>query len=247
MTTPNQTIQLSDNTKPINSIVWQHKTKQSHCLTTPNQTITLPDNTKPNNHIVWQHVRTWYYDKRILPKIMCPHPLPHNPSGDPDGGAPCGRGEKKVVLERGWWKSYGPQGALLWVGSRGMKKLCHSRTTKLYKLQLLNQTIIWYDNTKPNNYMVWQHQTKQFNCLTTPNQTIQLSDNTKPNNHIVRQHQTKQLHCTTTPNQTIQLSDNTKPNNSIVWQHKTKQSHCLTTCKNMILWQEDTAKNNVSS
>ena len=88
--------------KPNNYMVWQHQTKQLHCTTTPNQTIPLSDNTKPNNSIVWQHVRTWYYDKRIMPKIMCPHPLPHK-------GAPCGRGplgqEKKVVLERGWWKS----------------------------------------------------------------------------------------------------------------------------------------------
>jgi len=68
-----------------NYIVWQHQTKQLHCMTTPNKTITLCDNTKPNNYIVWQHVRTWYYDKRILPKIM------------------CSQQEEKVV-SGGWWK-----------------------------------------------------------------------------------------------------------------------------------------------
>ena len=124
MTTPNQTITLYDNTKPNNSIVWQHQTKQFHCLTTPNQTNTLYDNTKPNNSIVWQHVRTWYYDKMILPKIMCPHQV------------------KKVVLKRGWWKSC--------VGERVMKKLCHSRTTKIIQVVTI----------KPNKYIVWQHQTK---------------------------------------------------------------------------------------
>ena len=86
-----------------------------------NQTITLCDNTKPNNSILWQHVRTWYYDKRILPKIMCPHQ------------------DKKVVLERGWWKSC--------VGSRGIKKLCHSRTTKIVEVVTI----------KPNNSIVRQH------------------------------------------------------------------------------------------
>ena len=80
---------------------------------------------------------------------MCPHPLPHNPSGDPEGGAPCGRGpfragEESCVGERVMkklWPTRGPGGV---VG--------HSRTTKIIK---------------SCNY-----KTKQLHCTTTPNQTI---------------------------------------------------------------------------
>jgi len=189
VTTTKRTITLCDNTKPNNYIVWQHQTKQLHCVTISNQAIALYDNTKPNNYIVWQHVRTWNYDKRILPKIMCPQQ------------------EEKVVWGGGWKSCVG-------------KKLCHSRTNKNYtSCKLWTQTITLHDNTKPNNYIVWQHQIEQLHCMITPNRTITLCDNTKPNNYIVWQHV-----------RTWYYDKRILPKICNYWN---KQLHCMTTSKNI--------------
>ena len=150
--------------KPNNYIVWQHQTKQFHCVTTCKNMILWQEDTAKNN-------------------VSSSPP----PEGGPLWAGPFRAGEESCVGERVMKKL---------VGSRQMKKSCHSRTTKITQVVTI----------KPN----------KLHCTTTPNQTITLCDNTKPNNYIVWQHQTKQLHCTTTPNQTIPLSDNTKPNNSIV-------------------------------
>jgi len=64
-----------------------------------------------------------------------------------------------------------PNNYIVWQGPLvGQTKQLHCTTTP-------NQTITLYDNTKSNNYIVWQHQTKQLHCLTTPNQTITLCNN----------------------------------------------------------------------
>ena len=118
--------------KPNNYIVWQHQTEQLHFVTTPNRTITLYDNTKPNNYIVWQHVRTWNYDKRILPKIMCPQQ------------------EEKVVWGGGWKSCVTP-------GQTKITQVANYETKQLHCMTTPNQTITLHDNTKPNNYIVWQH------------------------------------------------------------------------------------------
>jgi len=97
--------------KPHNYIVWQQQIEQLHCMTTPNQ----------NNYIVWQHVRLWYYDKRILPKIMCPQQ------------------EEKVVSEGGWQSCVTP-------GRTKTTQVVKYETKQLHCVTTPNRTITLYDN-----------------------------------------------------------------------------------------------------
>ena len=52
-------------------------------------------------------------------------------------------------------------------GQTKITQVVNYETRQLHCVTTPNQTITLYDNTKPNNYIVWQHQTEQLYCMTT--------------------------------------------------------------------------------
>ena len=115
-----------------------------------------------------------------------------------------------------------------------------------------NQTITLYDYTKTNNYIVWQHQTKQLHCVTTCKNMILWQEDTAKNNvssarggSCVWGENEKVVSgksCATPWQTKITQVVTIKPNNYIVWQHpttppgtrrggplvgQTKQLHCV--------------------
>ena len=98
----------------------------------------------------------------------------------------CDNTKPNNYMERGWWKSCGPQGAPpsgspegLWV-TRGQQNYtsCNYQPKQFHCLTTPNQTIALYNNTKPNN----SNQTKQFNCLTTCKNSILWQEDIAKNN-----------------------------------------------------------------
>ena len=83
-----------------------------------------------------------------------------------------------------------PSGAPLWVRTNKNYTSCNYYTKQLHCMTTPNQTIPLYDNTpqggplwaKPNNSIVWQHQTEKFHCLTTCKNMILWQEDTAKNN-----------------------------------------------------------------
>jgi len=77
---------------------------------------------------------------------MCPRPLPHNPSGDPEGGALSGRRRKLC------WRE-GDEKVVSLEDSKNYTS-CNYQTKQFHCLTTPNQTIPLYNNTKPNNHIL---------------------------------------------------------------------------------------------
>ena len=144
------------------------QTKQLHRMTTPNRTITSYDNTKPNNYIVWQHQTKQLHCVTTCKNMILWQEDTAKNNVSSTGGESCVRGEdEKVVSGK----------SCVTPGQTKITQVVNYETKQLHCMTTPNRTITLCDNTKPNNYILWQHQTEQLHCVTTPNRTITLCDN----------------------------------------------------------------------